>query len=156
MYCEDKKKRGIISGISALFTEPSSCPLVWPLTDVTAGHDVAPVHRRLKVVILVVDLEPPDAADHAGVETEEAADVLHLPHAAHIERLVECYPREQALVIKDLISGIKWNLFMRSRCLPSNENATFEEFQWELFDLSPDLNWKFIHLNCNNKICAMR
>ena len=69
MYCEGKKKRGIISGISALFTEPSTCPRVRPLTDVTAGHDVAPVHRCLEVVILVVDLQPPDAADHAGVET---------------------------------------------------------------------------------------
>ena len=65
------------------------------------------MHGGLEAVISVVDLESPDAADKAGVKTEEAAHVLHFPHAANIERLVECYPREQALVIKDLISGIK-------------------------------------------------
>ena len=82
-------------------------PPAHTLTDVAAGRDVAAMHRGLEVVISVVDLEPPDAADKAGVKTEEAAHVLHFPHAANIERLVECYPRKQALVIKDLISGIK-------------------------------------------------
>ena len=86
---------------------PWSLPPAPALTNVAASRDVPAVHRRLEVVIFVVDLKSSDAADKAGVKTEEAAHVLHFPHAANIERLVECYPREQALVIKDLISGIK-------------------------------------------------
>ena len=86
---------------------PWSLPPAPALTNVAASCDVPAVHRRLEVVIFVVDLKSPDAADKAGVKTEEAAHVLHFPHAANVKRLVECYPGEQALAIKDLISRIK-------------------------------------------------
>ena len=76
------------------------CPNPWSLapapapalTNVAASRDVPAVHRRLEVVIFVVDLKSSDAADKAGVKTEEAAHVLHFPHAANVKRLVECNP----------------------------------------------------------------
>ena len=74
------------------------CPNPWSLapapalTNVAASRDVPTVHRRLEVVIFVIDLKSPDAADKAGVKAEEAAHVLHFPHAANVKRLVECNP----------------------------------------------------------------
>ena len=109
--CTGKTKIGVeywkISVIRFTLLNPCPNPPARALTNVAASCDVSAVHSRLEVVIFVVDLKSTDAANKTGVKTKEAANILHSTHAANIERLVECYPREQALVIKDLISRIK-------------------------------------------------
>jgi hypothetical protein len=56
---------------------------------------------RPEVVVAIVDLEAADAALEAGVEAEKVADIAHLPHAAHVHRLVEGDPRKETLPSMD-------------------------------------------------------
>ena len=95
MYWENKNRSGILENICLgllCLLNPCPNPPARALTNVAASCDVSAVHSRLEVVIFVVDLKSSDAANKTGVKTKEAANILHFPHAANIERLVECYP----------------------------------------------------------------
>ena len=67
------------------------------LTNVSPPDDVTALAGRPEVVEPVVDLEATDAALEPCVKAEEVALMAHVAHAAHVHRLVERDPGEEAL-----------------------------------------------------------